>query len=576
MDSSLVQDALDLNLLFSPLALTLIRNFSFKDEILSFCSSLPHLKSSIISWREIKSFFESNNWNWNAFIQSNLHTILLEKGFLLSSSIDPTSIPLDDFDLFLDILTHFVSSKTVFDSEMLAFLKNKLSSESNESESSSSTVTTSSPLVESNFISNNVQPPSTDSLLYKTVINDSITLSTINLSKIHEDLSLSTFQHYFASRFRQLDSLLQGNNQDPNQPSYPSSNKEIELNQRIFITGVVTQTSLTSTQLYSTKIQLENPSLNCTIIASISIQQQSKIPFGVLLGLVGKVIDIEYLNDDKTQVSISAEDWFFPGITAPDKKTIPKNTNESWAVIIGSINFSQTTYSLNLLTRLIKWLQTIHDNFRISYTLFIGGILSNKNDFCSFSTIYSASFSMSESFRSDYDSFNSFIEKIPSNIHTFIVPSSGDITNHFLPQPALADNYRSSYDNIHYLQNPHVITLEGKNIFLYNPFQYFSHESFLHQPEKFGIELLNFRHVCPIWDESQNVAFPYSFDSLVIPDNIDFFVFNHPTNSVLSNYKNINLLSVPINDGSNLEDFSVLIFNLHTQERKVISIPLNS
>lgn len=581
MTTSLVQDALELNLLLSPLAHALIKNFSFKSQFLSYCSSLPLPKNSIISWVQVKSFFESNNWNWKAFVLSNLPVILLEQGFLLSSSIDPHSIPIDDLQVLLDTLASFASTKSVFDTEMLSFLETNFGTSRNEtthSSSASSFPPSSVSAIQSvpESTPTGFLKPSLDSIFTQTVINDSISYATINLASITSPISLQTFQDFFVSRFQQLDRILKANNQDDkNRPAYPHSSKEIELNQRIFITGIVTQTALASTQLYSTKIQLENSILNCTIIASISIQQRSKIPFGMLVGIVGKVVDIEYLNNDKIILSISSEDWFYPEIVAPLKKTPPMNTNESWAVIIGSVNYSQSQFSINLITRFVKWLQTIHENFRISYALFIGGILSNDRDSHSFSN-GSTSGNFSESFQSKYSSFNSLIEKIPSNIHTFIIPSSGDATNRFLPQPALSQKFHSSNDNIHYLQNPNVLNLEGKDILVYNPYQFFSHDLFLLQPEKFGIDLLTYRHLCPIWEENQNVVFPYSFDTLIIPDNIDFFVFNHPSQAILSNYKNINMLSVPVNDKTTTEDFSILIFNLHSQERKVIKIPLNS
>ena len=398
-------------------------------------------------------------------------------------------------------------------------------------------------------------------------VNHSISITDVNLSINSQNISSSNFERYYLSRFQQLDSILRKMDQESrNRPKNPSSFNEIELNERIFVSGIILQTSLTSTQLYSTKLLLINPLLNCTIIASISIQQQLKIPLGMVIGVIGKVIDLENVNNDRPRVSISSENWFYPGIPSTTKKNQPKSSNESWVALIGSFDLFNKKFSNQLFRKLNKWFQTIHENFRIGYCIFCGGVLA-QNEFNSFSEV------KNNSFKSEYTFFNSFIEKIPQNIQIFVVPNKFDLTSQFLPQPSIVIDYRSKKENIHYLQNPNFLTLERKKLLIYNPFQFFAQDLFLSQPEKFGIDLLNYRHLCPIWSEDQNIIFPYSHDSLLIPNELDFFILNHPSQSVLSSYKNINLLSVSAIKNANLKEIPILIFNLHTQERKVIKIP---
>ena len=565
MSKSLVEQAFDRNLLFPPWILVLVKNFSFKEQFLSYCSSQISKIDPIISWQDLKSFFLSNNWNWNEFIQSNLPTILFESGYLLSSDIQASDIPIDDMNKLFLICSEFQSSKAVFDLEMLESL---------------SSIPSQSPVQEDK--ENNVSNPNLSqyyslsstslSQTYEIKTSFGVIFST-NFSRIFAGISANSFQEHIKSQFSLLHQTLISNNQDTkNRPKYPRTSLEIELNQRIFITGIVTQTDLTSTHLYSTKLQLENFLLNCTIIVSISKNQQSNIPLGIVLGIVGKVNDLENLSANKLKITISAESWFLPGINPPSKKPTPKAINESWVALIGSIDFSNPSFANNLLNHFVKWLHTSHENFRIGYCMFNGGILTSDD----IKFPIDSDSDDNEQFNSPksiYSYFNTIIGKIPKNIKIFIVPSNFDITNQFLPQPPILSDYQSKKENIYYLENPNLVTIEDKNLLLYNPYHFFSLDPFIDQPEKFTIELLNYRHLSPIW-EKDNYIFPYIQDLLVIPDDIDFFIFHHPTQSILSNYKNINLLGIASNKNDSLKEFPVLIFNLHTLERKIVSIPL--
>ena len=563
-------EIIDSDFLISPIVYKLIKNFTFKNEFLSYCSSIVENRPLVISWEHLQSFFLNNNWNWLTFINSNLLAILFEKGFVLSASIKQESIYIENLQLFFVTLTHFSSFKIVFDKEMLSFMEK----ETNKLRKEIPAIKTSSNREDSLDQNNSIQLLNFNP--QKIVKNPSITIFFFDLGLISRKISIEVYQRYYKSRFLYLDNILKKNFQElKNRPKLASSNVDIEINERIYITGIVTQISLTSTQLYSTKLQLDNPLLDCTIVATISIQQQSKIPLGMVLGIIGKVIDINHSNNSniRTQINISSENWTYPGIQPPSKKNLPKIANESWIVIIGSINFSNKDFPIHLLNKFIKWLQTIHENFRIKYCIFTGGILSSE-EFQPTIQTYDNNPDNNFSPSSSYALFNSLIKKIPSHIEVFFVPSKNDMTNQFLPQPPMDSSIQSHEENMNYLQNPNIVNLEDKTLLLYNPYQFFQNDQFLTQPEKFGIELLNYRHLCPVWDNQENNAFPYILDPLVIPDDIDFFIFNHPNQSILSTYKNINILSVPSNFNHHSKEFQVVICNLHTQERKIISIPL--
>lgn len=567
MADRFVSDALEYKFLLSPILLSLIKNFSFKNDFLSFCDSLDLSGRTVLSWTDLRAFFEHNHWNWPAFLKSNLSTILFDFSFVLSSSIDPDSVPLQDLSELFPVLDHFSDSKIVFDSEMVSYLR---SNTKNSAEPARSTDL--SPQISSRSSPPKPLPVSDSPVRSKIDISKNISIWSINLPALFETISTSSYNALFQNRFFIMDKFFSKNYQElTNKPKLPVSSTNIEVNERIFITGIISNNALSSTDLYSSKIQLENFKLNCTIFASISIQQQSKIPLGMVISIIGRVLDISNHTNGKTVLTLSAENWSYPGFSAPVKKSIPKVTNESWIVVVGSLNNNHQSFSQKLLDNFSKWLLTGHDNFRIRYCVFIGGINSNR------SVIHDSSIDFSNNSRKktlsfDYSVFNSFLEKMPSNVEVFVLPSNTDLTNQFLPQPALVAAVQSSKKTVHYLQNPNILSIEDKTLLFYNPFQFFSFELFVKQPEKFGIDLLNYRHLAPVFDQGQNLTFPYTSDPLVLTDDIDFFVFHHPQQSILSAYKNINILSISANSDTTKESFPVLIFNLHTQEKKIITI----
>ena len=575
MSDSFLEKALESNLLFSPIVIRLIKNFSFKFEFLNSCLSHNFEEKVVFTWKDLKLFFESNYWNWDSFILNNFDTILHEFGFIRLASIDLQSLPKIDLDNLIKCLNHFTNSKIVFDYEMLAYLtteNNNLINNQNNSQSSSTIIINEKNNDTNQTINTKIE---TTSNFTKINLSSTVTIWTFNLMSKQLNMTTSYYNNYFTSRFYLLDKFLDKYYQDlKNKPQKPLSIKEIEINERIFISGIIIQTSLSSADLYSTRLHLINCRLNCSIIASISIQQQFQVPTGLVIGIIGKVTDILNMKNNELQVFISSESWFFPGIFAPTKKQIPKNTNQSWVAVIGSINYSKnSTYTKRLMNQFVKWVRTIHENFRLSYCIFAGGILSSSQ-FEYYSKPEIDKKDTFNSLRSDFTEFNLILENFPSNIETFVVPSIGDFTTQYLPQSPISTKFCIQKDNIHYLQNPNYISLEGKELLIYNPFQFLSFEPFKDHPEKFCIDLLNFRHLSPVWLENQNVCYPSSQDSLIIREDIDFFIINHPKQNFMSNYKNITLLGVSSNYDNQVSEFQILLFNLHTQERKIVKIQI--
>lgn len=554
----------DSYLLITPLVKTLIKNLSFNNDFINFCLSNKSPDKILITWEDLKLFYENNHWNWEGFLISNIDLILNEFGFVRSSTIKFLEIPDGNLNNLISILHQFSKSKVIFDNEMFNALNNSYKTKiKNDSLADSEVTVQKSPKHETGerFIFEN---------LTKVKINPNVTIWINN-----QIVTSFDFISYFTSRFYILDFYLSKYFQElKNKPKKPNSTNDIEINERIFITGIITQTSLTSADLYSTRLELMNSKLQCTIVASISIQQQLKIPLGMGIGIIGKVTDLTRTDENKVELMISSETWFYPGMSSPSKKSSKKVTNESWVAVIGAINFSNfSDYSNSIIKQFVKWLQSIHENFRISYCIFAGGIISPRE----INNFSDSGIDLNEkmnSYSSEYAFFNSNLDIISSNIEIFIIPSNGDFTTQFLPQSSLPNKFHLNKGNIHYLQNPNALTLEGKNLSIYNPFQFSSFEPFVSNPEKFCIDLLNYRHLAPVWLEEHNIIYPYPEDALTINDDIDFMIFNHPKQAFISNYKNINILGVPSNSEDHDSEFSVLVFNLHTSDRKIIKVKI--
>lgn len=563
MENPFLQEFLDSNLLLSPAVYFLIENLSFKDAFLSYCLDKTSLDSPIVTCLELQSFFVLNNWNWSSFVKNNFSSLLLEYGFFTSATFNDDNLPINDLDNFLSNLRLSLSDEPIIP---ISFIDDFYNKKENLS-----------PTFSSNISNGVFSPVPTEEIsissinLEKSEINQFISIYRYNLGSRNQKISISSLLSLYRFRFTYLSTLLKLSSQNiRNRPKNPVSTKDIEINERIYLTGIVTQTSFSNVQLNSAKLQIENFDLDCTIQVSISVQQHNKIPLGVCIAIIGKVIDIDLLVGGRVQLTISAENWFYPGILPPTKKSLPKTSSESWVAVVGAFQIDSLFPPKSFLSAFGKWLQTSHENFRIKYCTFLGGIVT-KEEFATHSRSFSDPSSESQFLDFFYESFNKFLGQISSQINVFIVPTITDLTNQFLPQPEIIFTSRLAKDNIFYLQNPNLINLEGKNLLLYNPYQYYSFDPFLNQPEKFAIDLINFRHLAPFWSSDQKVQFPDSIDPLVIPEDIDFFVFHHPSHSIMANFRNINILSIQSNAGPDLDNYSVLIFNLHTNEKKIIN-----
>ncbi|MFA6049203.1 MAG: DNA-directed DNA polymerase II small subunit [Candidatus Micrarchaeia archaeon] len=134
-----------------------------------------------------------------------------------------------------------------------------------------------------------------------------------------------------------------------------------------------------------------------------------------------------------------------------------------------------------------------------------------------------------------YEIFCEFLKGIPEYIEVIVAPGNHDAVRTAEPQPCLPEEFTRSlrgYDNIHFVGNPSVHKIEGLDLLIYHGTSVdgiISNSPALKNgydfPERVAQELLNKRHLCPIYGEDPLV--PEARDYLVIEGQPDIFHFGH-------------------------------------------------
>ncbi len=134
-----------------------------------------------------------------------------------------------------------------------------------------------------------------------------------------------------------------------------------------------------------------------------------------------------------------------------------------------------------------------------------------------------------------YEILCEFLKAIPEHIEVIVAPGNHDAVRTAEPQPSLPEEFTAGlrgYDNVHFVGNPSVHKVEGLELLVYhgtsldgvisNTPAFKNGYDF---PERVAQELLNKRHLCPIYGEDPLV--PESRDYLVISEQPDIFHFGH-------------------------------------------------
>ncbi|MHA2363825.1 MAG: hypothetical protein ACXAC7_07690 [Candidatus Hodarchaeales archaeon] len=569
--------------LLDPLLGCILTSYPDYDNFLIYCiENFKEFNSLNIS--HLYNYISTKNQNWEDFLRDNFQTICNSLGFLIDPEIIMKVKEYKNLEAFYEYLIElrdsnfFITEKTVKLFNQKANFKKK----------------TDVTLVEHKSKVNSIKQKEKDDLERS---DDKITSTTTYLSKLRDksikldqriiwnnpitqfdkvENQSNPFFNLYKDRFSQLDEILQSRRKtEVDTPKNPQFLDDININERIFITGLVEDIQGVGSQLHHAKVRLLNFKLNCIIDALISLSQipGGNLPKGVVIGVSGQVTSI----NQKT-IAVTSEDWIRPSFTPITKKTTLENINESWIAIVGGINL-QNIRKNPKWDNFLKWLKEDHPEFRLRYVVFLGGLVTNQPHPNRESIDHIQNrFTNTESIFSSYNEFYHELASLPRSIQFLIVPSPSDMTRNYLPQPSLHTQYQSELSNIHFISNPASLQIEEKNLLLYNPYLYYSRNSeYFTKPGRFLFELLEFRHLAPYWKNTSRVVAPTTFDNLVINQIPDFFFCTHPQATRIMKYKQIQIITVAPFNVSQLstrqeqqKKNKIILINIHSKEAREI------
>ena len=197
------------------------------------------------------------------------------------------------------------------------------------------------------------------------------------------------YLRYYKSRFIQLSSIIIRNISENEKKILLNNIDTLHIDQPIFAIGLIEQINNVQISRGNVKTLEQQVQFHCVdpiyqYILVITLEQRSIAPFsaetlpcGIVVGFTGKIIDIDR-QKILPVIKIHAERFCFPST-----KDISSSTNgsadkqrstDSYALVVGAVNYHLRPLNSSW-QNLLHWLQTPHENYRLKYVFFIGGIL---------------------------------------------------------------------------------------------------------------------------------------------------------------------------------------------------------
>jgi DNA polymerase II small subunit len=244
---------------------------------------------------------------------------------------------------------------------------------------------------------------------------------------------------------------------------------------------------------------------------------------------------------------IIANQLLFPDIIRIEEKKM-----DFGVVFLSDVHIGSLTFLEDAFKKFIDWINCDFGNEEqrkiaedIKYLIVAGdivdgiGVYPNQDKELSIKDI-----------RLQYDEAARFLGNIRSDIKIIIAPGNHDASRLAEPQPAVPEEYAKSLyelDNVEFVSNPAVISLDGINVLIYHG------ESFNELPmaikglsyehnEQMMKELLRKRHLAPIYGERTPLASELE-DYLVIENVPDIFHTGHIHINAYDKYKGIHMIN---------------------------------
>ena len=392
------------------------------------------------------------------------------------------------------------------------------------------------------------------------------------------------YLRYYKSRFIQLSSMIIGNISEDEKKVLLNDINILQVDQSIFAIGLVEQVNNVQISRGNVKTLEQQLQFHCVdpiyqYILVITLEQKNfslfsseTIPCGIVVGFFGKIIEIDRQKIIPI-IRIQAERSYLPSSKdtspSPNKVSDKHRSTDSYALVIGAVNYQLKSFT-NSWQNLLNWLQIPHENYRLKYIFFIGGILPLFPFQKQFGSTFYDSPGDSLYIEKIYQKFFSDLLSLPSNLEFFFVPGIADITRKFFPQLPLAPKYRLNKSNFHYLSNPGKIILEDEPIILYNPYTFFwsKQHSYQEKGARLLFELLEYRLLYPDWVQERHVL-PDAVDYLVIDKLPTSFLAAHPSKTEIPVYSKILAATVASFDSAE-KPSSAILYNIKNPSKREI------
>lgn len=252
-----------------------------------------------------------------------------------------------------------------------------------------------------------------------------------------------------------------------------------------------------------------------------------------------------------------------PGVTR-----IPQKDMDFGIVFLSDVHIGSLTFLEDAFNRFIDWINCDFGNEKqreiasdVKYLVIGGdivdgiGVYPNQDKELAIKDI-----------TEQYNEAAKFLGRIRSDIKIIIAPGNHDASRVAEPQPAVPEEYANALyqlDNVEFISNPGVVSLDGINVLIYHGRSFddlvmavkeFSHE----RNDLLMEELLKKRHLAPIYGERTPLASELE-DYLVIEEVPDVF---HTGHVHINTYKKFNGIHL-INSGT---------FQTQTEFQKIYNI----
>ena len=355
---------------------------------------------------------------------------------------------------------------------------------------------------------------------------------------------ISDFTFYFKNRYEKLSKIIRGKRKSS---SITQIRKLASLKERdeVIVIGMVTSKQFPASG--GGIIELEDPYSETVLSVVVSKKDESlvnqflMVMDDTVIGVEGKVINEE-------RIAATA-------LILPD---IPRNYHAKTADVpvhaafLSDIHIGSKGFLSKPFERFIKFLNGEYGNSKIrklglqtKYVMFAGdvvdgvGIFPNQEDELSILDV-----------REQYNTFASFLEKIPEDVSIVVIPGNHDHVRPAEPQPIIEAIYAPELhglQNVKMLPNPSQVSLHGVRTLLYHCTSLpdiLNHLPGLktEKPSEVMIKMLQARHLAPVWGSRTPIA-PEPEDNLVINSIPDIFHGGHIHINDMALYNGVRILN---------------------------------